>query len=217
MMGRESPRQPKFISYVPPEDVDDEIVQDLPPDGRGPPPRQRPFQSGERDREQERLQSIKARGVGMGKQVEPNTNGFVGSPAIPTKTSSKAREQERLRNMKAMGMGGRPTPVERSTLGGPNESSTNVPPSVESPLAVDIEQLKKEHEENLARLTAEMEESASKTLEEEIVKIAKVRRASELTCDDRPACAMLNYHRPVKDACRRDLRTARRIRGISRQ
>ncbi|EJK75820.1 hypothetical protein THAOC_02444 [Thalassiosira oceanica] len=174
MMGRESPRQPKFISYVPPEDVDDEIVQDLPPDGRGPPPRQRPFQSGERDREQERLQSIKARGVGMGKQVEPNTNGFVGSPAIPTKTSSKAREQERLRNMKAMGMGGRPTPVERSTLGGPNESSTNVPPSVESPLAVDIEQLKKEHEENLARLTAEMEESASKTLEEEIVKIAKM-------------------------------------------
>jgi len=199
MMGRESSRQPKFISYVPPENADDEPVQDLPPDGRGPPPRQRPFQSGERDREQERLQSIKARGVGTGKQVEPNTNGFVGSPAIPTKTSSKAREQERLRNMKAMGMGGRPTPIERSTLGGPNELSANVPPSMESPLAVDIEQLKKEHEENLARLRTEMEESASKTLEEEIVKIAKVSARSYLRWTGPhiiSACSMLNYLRP---------------------
>ena len=68
--------------------------------------------SGEREREQQRLQNIRARGTG-GRQPQqqfqspgPGRNHMKFGPSSPAQTSSKARERERLQGMKAMGLGG---------------------------------------------------------------------------------------------------------------
>eukprot|EP00571_Detonula_confervacea_P014148 CAMPEP_0172308286 /NCGR_PEP_ID=MMETSP1058-20130122/8931_1 /TAXON_ID=83371 /ORGANISM="Detonula confervacea, Strain CCMP 353" /LENGTH=1927 /DNA_ID=CAMNT_0013020669 /DNA_START=215 /DNA_END=5998 /DNA_ORIENTATION=+ len=126
-------RGPSFVSWVPPEnegkgeasDVGSQAaspnVQDPPvgsggmgstassgpsgPGGQGVAPTS--TISGEREREQERLQNIKSRPIknmGRGKQQQPdvgvggNNGGNFGNPM---KTSSTAREQERLQGMKA--------------------------------------------------------------------------------------------------------------------
>ena len=251
--------QPSFISWVPPEDDDGEAAEVDPPfpsledgeekfgnndddgqsrGGGGP----ASTLSGEREREQERLQNIRARGTGTRppqQQFQPpgssgGRNQMRFGPSSPAQTSSKAREKERLQGMKAMGLGGggssgrgggggvgqQSPPVgpvsfvtgERATLGseelfakssakereqrrlqdmkaavgigsmgvggatgrniqGPTSSTT------ENTKDADIRKMEEAHRAEIAKLKQEMEELAARTLEEEIVNIAKIHAA----------------------------------------
>ena len=157
-VGTAGSGKPAFISWVEPEEGQMGVENDSPPPfgagggiadaflSGGPggrvtqPPPPASSLSGEREREQERLQSIKSR-VGARQppptqsqqQINTRDQHIRGPPVTiqqPIKTSSKAREQERLLGMKAkvlgIGVGDRPgqvpvsptsASVERTTLG----------------------------------------------------------------------------------------------------
>ncbi|KAL3808714.1 hypothetical protein ACHAXA_003793 [Cyclostephanos tholiformis] len=228
--------KPSFISWVEPDDERVGEVESPPsvgaggggvvdpvrsePGGRVQPPPASTI-SGEREREQERLQNIKSR-VGVGRrplQQQPimssDQQKFGPSSTVqqPTKTSSKAREQERLQGMKARGFGGRggQIPVgpssagaERTTLGTDDpfaKSSSKereqrrlqnlkatgggvVGQQPAGSKSADIRELEEWHRVELAELKREMEESAARRLEEEIVNIAKIHAAEIIKLRD---------------------------------
>jgi len=126
------------------------------------------------------------------------------------KTSSKAREQERLMGMKARGLGigvgagpeqvpvGPVTAgVERNTLGNglgdpfANSSSKEREQrrlqdmkTVVGPRSEDIRALEEAHRVELAELKRGMQEAADRTLEEEIINIAKIHAAEIIKLRD---------------------------------
>ena len=126
------------------------------------------------------------------------------------KTSSKAREQERLMGMKARGLGigvgagpeqvpvGPVTAgVERNTLGNglgdpfANSSSKEREQrrlqdmkTVVGPRSEDIRALEEAHRVELAELKRDMQEAADRTLEEEIINIAKIHAAEIIKLRD---------------------------------
>lgn len=230
-LGRKSstPGEPSFISWVPPEDeveAEDSTPSSPSFDGSVDDGQMRTggpaTVSGEREREQERLQNIKARGAGRQQppqfQQPGGRNQMKFGPSSPAQTSSKAREQERLQGMKAMGLGGvaaggsgrgAGSPigpasfVERTTLGAEEsfakssakereqrrlqdmKAAVGIGVNTQGPTAsttdstnlIDIRKLEEAHRAEIAKLKEEMEESAARTLEEEIVNIAKIHAA----------------------------------------
>ncbi len=254
-LGRKSTTsgQPSFISWFPPEDDEEEIMfsSTIPSapsldggnntsvdDGqaRGGPA----TLSGEREREQERLQNIRAKG-GSGRQswqFQPpgGRNQMKFGPSSPAQTSSKAREQERLQGMKAMGLGGggsgrgggqQSPPVgptsfvtgERTAIGAEESFAKSsakereqrrlqdmkaavgvggmgvgvatgrniqgpTASSAENTKDTDIRKMEEAHRAEIAKLKREMEELAAKTLEEEIVNIAKIHAAEIIKLRD---------------------------------
>jgi hypothetical protein len=234
--GTASGGKPSFISWVEPEEEGGGEVEYPPPvgvggggtadafrggPGGGVPPPPASTISGEREREQERLQNIKSR-VGGGRQPQQQQQqpinsrdqqkfGPSSSSSVqqPTKTSSKAREQERLQGMKARGFGGKggqatvgpsSAGAERTTLGTDDpfakssskereqrrlqnlKATGGVGVAGQQPAgskSEDMRELEEWHRVELAELKREMEETAARTLEEEIVNIAKIH-ASEI-------------------------------------
>lgn len=113
--------------------------------------------------------------MGPSKTVRPERT-TVGTNKPIAKSSSKEREQQRLMGMKAKavmagtgikGMGGMGQPA-----------TTGVPPP--QPTTTNIDQLKEAHRTELQKLKSQMEQSAAKTLQDEIVQIAKIH-AGEIT------------------------------------
>ncbi len=114
---------------------------------------------------------MKARGFGgRGGQatVGPSSAGAerttLGTDDPFAKSSSKEREQRRLQNLKATGGGGGVGVAGQQPAGSKS---------------ADMRELEEWHRVELAELKREMEESAARTLEEEIVNIAKIH-ASEI-------------------------------------
>jgi len=129
-----------------------------------------------RAREQERLNEMRGMGVGIpGQPFGPSSAGVERTtlrterPGVGgRKSSSTLREQERLKNMGAKGgLGG-------VGVGGPSNSQQ---PAGQP---INIQQLKETHRIEMANLKREMEKDHERTLEEEIVKIAKIH-AAEIT------------------------------------
>ena len=118
---------------------------------------------------------MKARGFGgRGGQaaVGPSSAGAerttLGTDDPFAKSSSKEREQRRLQNLKAAGGGGAGVAGQR-----PAGSKS-----------ADIRELEEWHRVELSELKREMEESAARTLEEEIVNIAKIHAAEIIKLKD---------------------------------
>ena len=126
-------------------------------------------------REQERLNNMRdvggmgSGGMGSGGGVERTTLGSerLGGVGQQPKSSSTLREQQRLRDMNAMGSVADAAGQLRQ-------------PPQQSRQSNSIEELKEKHRQEMANLKREMEESQAQTLEEEIVKIAKIH-AAEIT------------------------------------
>ena len=135
-----------------------------------------PTKTSSTTREQERLQGMK---IGRGRGPSPAERTTLQGENQPVaKTSADIREQQRLQQMGARGGIG-------ATLGGMGGSQQQKQPAQQEgqsavEVQANIEKLKEAHRTEMTQLKNNMEEVASKTLEDEIVKIAKIH-AAEIT------------------------------------